>query len=76
MIEMHLHNLNWSPILLVLPQAFVQILEKEKRPLLTNDSELDGLVSTIFVKGAVVAVVRLRTIRVLVGRQRHPMDIS
>lgn len=26
-------------------QAFVQMLEKEKRPLLTNDSELDGLVS-------------------------------
>ncbi|XP_055688375.1 homeobox protein PKNOX2-like isoform X6 [Lutzomyia longipalpis] len=24
-------------------QAFVQLLEKEKRPLLTNDSELDGL---------------------------------
>lgn len=26
-------------------QAFVQMLEKENRPLLTNDAELDGLVS-------------------------------
>lgn len=26
-------------------QAFVQLLEKEKRPLLTNNAELDGLVS-------------------------------
>lgn len=25
-------------------EAFVQMLEKENRPLLTNDSELDGLV--------------------------------
>lgn len=25
-------------------QAFVQLLEKEKRPLLTNNAELDGLV--------------------------------
>lgn len=28
-------------------QAFVQMLEKENRPLLTNDAELDGLVSDI-----------------------------
>lgn len=27
-------------------QAFVQLLEKEKRPLLTNNAELDGLVSS------------------------------
>lgn len=27
-------------------QAFVQLLEKEKRPLLTNNAELDGLVCT------------------------------
>lgn len=26
-------------------QAFVQMLEKENRPLLTNNAELDGLVS-------------------------------
>jgi N-terminal of Homeobox Meis and PKNOX1 len=25
------------------PQAFVQLIEKEKRPLLTNNAELDGL---------------------------------
>lgn len=30
-------------------QAFVQLLEKEKRPLLTNDEELDGLVSIIII---------------------------
>lgn len=30
---------------MLLRKAFVQMLEKEKRPLLTNDSELDGLVS-------------------------------
>lgn len=28
-------------------QAFVQLLEKENRPLLTNDAELDGLVRYI-----------------------------
>lgn len=28
-------------------QAFVQMLEKENRPLLTNNAELDGLVSVI-----------------------------
>jgi N-terminal of Homeobox Meis and PKNOX1 len=30
-------------ILIAFPQAFVQLIEKEKRPLLTNNAELDGL---------------------------------
>lgn len=29
-------------------QAFVHLLEKEKRPLLTNNAELDGLVCNVF----------------------------
>lgn len=35
-------------------QAFVQLLEKEKRPLLTNNAELDGLVSAMH--GAICAM--------------------
>lgn len=45
-------------------QAFVHMLEKEKRPLLTNDSELDGLVSEF---GQILDILHLPWVSWLVG---------